>query len=81
MWGMTFEKSLRMFSSEDDVKRLNANATDAARYRWLRDRAGNEILRNLMRQSRPGVWDELVDEDRRAEPSEPAPTSLPEATK
>ena len=45
----------------DEVERLHA---DAERYRWLRDYAGNEIMRDLMRECRPGEWDKLVDEAR-----------------
>jgi hypothetical protein len=60
MWGMTFEKSLRMFSPET----LEDQARDAARYRWLRDKAGNDIMRTLMMESRPDEWDKLVDRDR-----------------
>jgi hypothetical protein len=37
---------------------------DAERYRYLRDLAGNDILRLLMREARPDKWDALVDEDR-----------------
>lgn len=39
---------------------------DAARYRWLRDRAGNSIMNKLMDESRPEKWNELVDRDRGA---------------
>lgn len=41
-------------------------ATDAHRYRWLRDRAGNAILKQLMREPRSDEWDRLVDFDRLA---------------
>lgn len=39
---------------------------DAARYCWLRDRAGNSIMNKLMDESRPEKWNELVDRDRGA---------------
>jgi hypothetical protein len=45
----------------DEVERLHA---DAERYRWLRDYAGNSIMRRLMKECRPDVWDKLVDEAR-----------------
>jgi hypothetical protein len=35
---------------------------DGARYRWLRDSAGNDIMRKLMKECRPEQWDKLVDE-------------------
>jgi hypothetical protein len=34
---------------------------DAERYRWLRDRAGNVIMLQLMAECRPDEWDRLVD--------------------
>lgn len=37
---------------------------DAERYRYLRDRAGNEIMRRLMDECRPDEWDKLIDSDR-----------------
>ena len=40
---------------------------DAARYRWLRDKAGNEIMRKLMNECRSEHWDKLIDETIRAE--------------
>jgi len=40
---------------------------DVARYRWLRDKAGNDIMRDLMKECRPEQWDKLVDEAMRAE--------------
>lgn len=35
---------------------------DAERYRYLRDSAGNTIMRKLMKECRPDEWDKLVDE-------------------
>lgn len=40
------------------------DAADAARYRWLRDSAGNGIMRKLMKECTPSGWDVLVDRDR-----------------
>lgn len=37
---------------------------DAERYRFLRDRAGNEIMHHLMAECRSDEWDRLVDEQR-----------------
>lgn len=37
---------------------------DAARYRWLRDSAGNGVMKKLMKECRPDGWDALVDRDR-----------------
>lgn len=39
---------------------------DADRYRYLRDKAGNEILEALADEFRPAKWDKLVDEDMRS---------------
>lgn len=39
----------------------SADALDAARYRWLRDSAGNDIMEKLMAECSPPRWDELVD--------------------
>jgi len=36
---------------------------DAARYRWLRDSSGNDIMRKLMREPRSDGWDALIDRD------------------
>lgn len=36
-------------------------AADAERYRWLRDRAGNAIMEELMKEFRPDHWDQKVD--------------------
>ena len=68
MWGMTFEKSLRMFSPRTSLLR------EAERYRWLRDRAGNAIMLDLMAECRPDEWDKLVDEAMRADPTPAEPT-------
>ena len=40
---------------------VDALAKDAARYRWLRDSAGNDIMEKLMAECSPPRWDELVD--------------------
>lgn len=37
---------------------------DAERYRWLRDQAGNDVMKELMGESRPSAWDAIVDEYR-----------------
>ena len=47
--------------------RVRSQLSDAARYRWLRDSAGNEIMRKLMKECRPEQWDKLVDEAMNAE--------------
>ena len=48
---------------------LEALETDAIRYRWLRDHTGNTVMRKLMKECQPTRWDELVDKDRKATPS------------
>jgi hypothetical protein len=40
---------------------------DAERYRFLRDQAGNSIMRRLMKECRPDEWDVLVDHERRSQ--------------
>ncbi len=47
-----------------DMLQAEQDAEDARRYRYLRDRAGNTIMRKLMDESRPDEWDKLVDRDR-----------------
>jgi hypothetical protein len=37
---------------------------DAARYRWLRDKAGNKVMKSLVGEARPPQWDVIVDKDR-----------------
>lgn len=37
---------------------------DAERYRYLRDIAGNRVMKRLMAECRPDEWDKLVDADR-----------------
>ena len=44
---------------------LVALEADAIRYRWLRDSAGNDIMRRLIQESSTPKWDRMVDEDRR----------------
>lgn len=46
---------------------------DAKRYRWLRDRTGNKIMRKLMTESSPSRWDALVDADIAASAAPPSP--------
>jgi hypothetical protein len=41
--------------------RLAEAERDAARYRWLRDKAGNKVMRDLMDECRPDGWDRIVD--------------------
>lgn len=48
-----------------DMLQAQQDAEDAARYRHLRDRTGNKVMRKLMAESRPSEWDRLVDADRR----------------
>jgi hypothetical protein len=48
-----------------EMDRQMAVERDAERYRWLRDRAGNKIMRRLMKESIAPEWDRIVDEDRR----------------
>lgn len=47
-----------------DMLQAQQDAEDAARYRWLRDSAGNGVMRKLMKECRPEGWDALVDRDR-----------------
>jgi hypothetical protein len=47
-----------------DMLQAQQDAEDAVRYRYLRDRAGNAIMRKLMDESRPSEWDKIVDRDR-----------------
>lgn len=47
-----------------DMLQAEQDAEDAARYRWLRDQAGNAIMKKLMDEARPKQWDKLVDRDR-----------------
>jgi hypothetical protein len=41
---------------------LAAAKRDTARYRWLRDTAGNDIMRRLMNSAVPSKWDDMIDE-------------------
>lgn len=47
-----------------DMLQAQVDAEDAARYRYLRDSAGNGIMRKLMRVCSPTGWDRLVDQER-----------------
>ena len=47
-----------------DMYQAQQDAVDAERYRYLRDRAGNEIMKKLMKECLPERWDVLVDADR-----------------
>jgi hypothetical protein len=48
-----------------DMPQAEQDAEDAQRYRHLRDRAGNRIMKKLMDESRSDEWDNLVDRDRK----------------
>jgi hypothetical protein len=51
--------------AQQEIDRLRR---DAARYRHLRDCAGNYIMHRLIDECRPGEWDRMVDEDMAAAP-------------
>jgi len=55
------------------VEEAKAIVRDAERYRYLRDNAGNEIMRKLMEECRPEEWDKLVDQERSAHPTNEKP--------
>lgn len=42
--------------------RITGLEADAERYRWLRDRAGNAVMKKLEAESVPSKWDDIVDE-------------------
>ncbi len=44
-----------------DMLQAKRDAEDAARYRFLRDSAGNAIMKRLMAEVRSNEWDKLVD--------------------
>lgn len=46
-----------------DMYKAVADEEDAKRYRWLRDRADNKIMRKLMAECQASRWDALVDAD------------------
>jgi len=48
---------------------------DAARYRWLRDRAGNDVMKELMDEARGAKWDAIVDEYRGVQLGNGSPAS------
>lgn len=47
-----------------DMLQAQRDSEDAARYRYLRDSAGNSIMKKLMKECRPDGWDAIVDRDR-----------------
>lgn len=55
-----------MCEAADEIERLRAELAaakrDAERYRWLRDKAGNSIMRRLMGSAIPPKWDDMIDE-------------------
>ena len=55
----------------DEIERLRAELAaakrDAERYRWLRDKAGNSIMRRLMDSAIPPEWDDMIDEAMKGE--------------
>lgn len=57
--------------AQDEIERLRAELAaakrDAERYRWLRDKAGNSIMRRLMDSAIPPEWDDMIDEAMKGE--------------
>lgn len=51
-----------------DMYKAQADERDAERYRYLRDIAGNKVMKQLMAECRPDEWDKLVDADRHDQP-------------
>ena len=61
------EAALSDVTADDFMARYNALRADAERYRFLRDRAGNAIMQQLMADCVPSGWNTKVDAARAAE--------------
>lgn len=61
-------KDARAALTKAEPNEPSEDARDAARYRYLRDLAGNGIMRLLMKPSNPDQWDALIDHDLAQQP-------------
>ncbi len=63
--GQAFRGDVTLALQELQRRRITETACgdDAARYRYLRDKAGNKIMQALMDTAIPPEWDRLVDAD------------------
>ena len=72
------EAALSDVTADDFMARYNALRSDAERYRFLRDRAGNAIMQQLMADCVPSGWNTKVDAARKRATENSDPASLSE---